>query len=352
MAPTAAPAYKPVGFENATRHNLRDIGASLPYSANGTVTVDLPKMGLLSRLFVLVKGSFTNDITTLTKSSFGPYNLIKRIRLTANNGTDIINCSGFELYLINLVSCENYRNDQSGDDQTYKFDVTASQTDYIRFGFELPLTVNDRDLIGLFLLQNPQTVLTLAIDWDNINANSGPYTNGGTGARTAISINAYVVAEFFAVPQHIEDYPRLDYIYQTIAIKQAIVAVGEQIFNMPIGNLYTRIVTFHEHNAVLAPSSDVTKIEVRYNQTEVPYTMDSDVLRWILRDMYGRDVPQGVFALDFNHQGIPDLGTARDYVNSHYLTDFQWRPVVAAGATLGSGTNFLHVINQQLVKLA
>lgn len=350
----------PVGFENSTRHNFRDI-PSVAYSAGGIVTRELPKVGLLSGIWLSVEGVFTmTDASSLspTKSDFAPFNLIKRLRVYANNGTDIINTTGWGLYMDNLTSTFNYRLGQTGDAQVYNFDATSSSggtVNTLKFNLYIPCRLNDRDPLGLLLLQHPSTQLTLEITWADLMANAGYYglyTNATSiDSFSAISINAYPTCEFFAVPADARNLPPIDYIIQTLEDQFSVAAVGEQVVNIPQGNTYIKLAAWHYHNGVLAPSSDIDRYEVRYNQTEVPYTVRANTLRAINRSMYGLDLPKGHFVLDFNHQGLPNLGTARDYVNSQYLTDFQVRPNIIATATLGTGP-MIYLLRKQIVKLA
>lgn len=361
MSPQAA-QEAPLGFENTTRHNLRDIPSLGYVSGGGIATKELPKVGLLSGIQLAVEGVFTmTDAAALapTKSDFAPYNLIKRIRLSANNGTDIYNASGWACYIDNLTSTFNYRVGQSGADEVFKFDNTSAAApgtvNTLKFNLFIPCRLNDRDPLGLLLLQHPSTQLTLEITWADLTKNAGYYglyTNAETiDAFSAITLNAYPVAEFFAVPADPRNLPPIDYIIQTLEDQFSVAAVGEQVVDIPQGNTYIKLAAWHYHNGVLAPSSDIDKYEVRYNQTEVPYSVRANNLRAYNRNMYGIDVPKGHFVFDFNHQGLPNLGTARDYVNSQYLTDFQLRPNIVSGAALGTGP-MIYLLRKQIVKLA
>ncbi len=343
-------------FDQHTRHGQREI-AAIPYSAGAKSSRELPKSNYLARIKCLVKGSFTAahaSTTTLTKSPYGPWNLIDRIRVKLLN-SNVITLTGYELFLASLVSTFNCRADQTGDNQVFQFGNVVSvggTSNNIRFYFSLPITLNDRDLRGLMLLQSEQVQAVIEIDWATIGSDAGPFSDAASGsiAISNESINCVLVPEIFSVPPAQEHRYPMQYMYQTVHDRIDIVAVGEQVYKPLRGNIITRMILQHHLNGGLAPSADIDLIEVEYNQTERTVSHDIDVLRGDNRDMYGRDLPDGVYALDFNHQGVPGLGTSRDYLNTANITDLSLRTRVVSGATLGTGAH-LNIIKQQLVPI-
>lgn len=343
------------GFDYHTR-NMQLKVPDLAYLAGGQVTREIPKVGYVARVPVLVKGTFKAahaTTTTLTKSPFGPHALLERIRLTMLNRT-LFDGSGFDARCNSILNTMNYRGDQDGDAQVFAHENVVSvdgTTNNIRFLVMLPLVLNRHDLTGLQQVQNEQTLLTCELNWRNIAANTGPYTDAEGVTISDVSITAEIAPDKYSVPvQEVDRFP-IRYVFQTLKEHIDIVATGDQTYKPPRANIWTRILWYHVHNGTLAPSSDITNIELSYNESETPFNISADMLRGMNREDYGRDLPHGVFAFDFMNQGIPLLANARDYMNSAFATDVKLISTVASGATLGTGNNSLHIVRQQLVPL-
>jgi hypothetical protein len=96
-----------MSFLTATRFNKRRI-ASIPYDAGNRVSYDLPATGLASNLYLRLKGTLTTTLgggtATLKANQQGrPFGILDRIQLTANSGTDLVNVTGFGLFLRSLI---------------------------------------------------------------------------------------------------------------------------------------------------------------------------------------------------------------------------------------------------------
>src|SRR5262245_8490471 len=68
-----------------------------------TTRVQIFNVGLLTALQIAVTCPITIGVATATTSPRAPYNLINRIRLTDYDGTDRVNWSGFQLFILNCV---------------------------------------------------------------------------------------------------------------------------------------------------------------------------------------------------------------------------------------------------------
>lgn len=356
MPPTAIQPVPSVGFRNATEDHEISLPA-IPYAAGGQSILRIPPVGYLANILLEVVASFTADdasITEITKSWAGPWNLIRRLRVVANN-TDLVDISGYGLMLENLFSTYNYRGDQTGVNQDYRFTNVASASDAannIVFGLEIPIALNDRDEIGLFPLQTEETVVQIIIDWANLSLNTGPYTDiESIDTIGSVVCNAYPTMRIFSVPPNPADRYTPEFIYQTLEQYKDITSVGEQIYTMPRGNTYTRLFWWLKLNGSLGADTDVTDIEMKFNQTSSRYKVRSSAWRMRNRRMYGRDIPACTYVMDMNHQGIPDLGDSRDYFNSRFVTDPELKNTVASGATIGTDKG-LYVVRQQLVRMA
>lgn len=348
----AATATEPLGFDYHTRHNQRHV-ATLNYDGSvQQLSLELPRIGLLSKVYLVVNGSFTlthASKTSVTKRNLSPYYLFRRVRLSLNSGTDLVNVSGYGLFIENELSTFNH----STDSDTYLTTLgntvsSAGTSNNIAFVLEVPIALNDRDNLAYLLLQNPETLATLTLDFNTINS---LYTDASDVTVSNISIDVAVVTEFFNVPVLPQNYPPLNFLFQTLENSKEVKQVGEQIIDILRGNTIVKLFGYVLFDNVRQSDSVIDKHEFRYNQTEVPYAITHRGHRAIYSQGYGKVLPSGLFVFDFNHQGLPDLGTARDYINTEFLTDIQYRLTIDTSAVLGT-TNSINYIVQQLVKLS
>lgn len=347
-----------MAFMNATRQNKRKI-FSIAYDSGNRVSRDLPATGLLANLFIRVKGTLTvtpgSGTATLKADQQGrPYGLVDRVQLTANSGTDIVNVSGFGLYLRNLMTdnayvdilAANMVEGESGN-PVYQFG-TSSGANAVEFTLKVPVVTNERDLAGLIMLQNRETLMTLTLDWANA---ANLFTLTGNAA-VSFSGSAEVTMEYFSVPSDEKDYPDLSLVHTLLEDKVDVDGTGDLQYTVPRGNIYMRIIHRVLLNAAPAGYDDVDRLVLQYNQSEQPYMIDGHDVLYQQRERYKRDLPKGVYAWDFSYQGQAGLGGARDLVNSRAITDFLSIVRINTAATLGSNNNKLLTVREQLVPLA
>lgn len=349
---------KSMSFNEATRQNFTELPAQ-SYVAGGRLYFPLPKAGLLSRLFVKLVGTMTVTLGTGTATvSEKPYNLIKRIRLIANSGTAIYDVSGYGTYLINNLLRSNQSPDKSVYDRGYLSEVyncpVADGANAWKMALELPIAMNVRDPIGLIMLQNDSTNLTLEIEFNSEYGllNNDIYSIVVTGNTTAsFSGKVGVMMEYFNVPKDKNDYPPLNMIHQWLENRDALPGTGAFVKQLQRGNIYQRIIHAIQLGNLL-DTIDVDKFRILYNQSEVPYTVDKLSQLFLQRSRYGMDLPKGCFVHDFTYStGEVGLGNARDYINSANVTELQSEVTINSAATVTAGQSFLTTISEQLIRL-
>lgn len=347
-----------MSFIDATRQNFTQLPAQA-YTNEGRLYFDLPKVGLLSRLFLTVKGTMTVTPGTgsATLGERKAFNMIKRIRLIANSGASIFDVSGYGTYLINNVlrkanEIKDSVVDEGIDAEVYGAGV-ASGANAWKFGLEIPIAINERDPIGLVLLQNNATQLTLEIEFNPVygaNAVIAPIVVTGD-AVASFAGNVGVMMEYFTVPRTKEDYPALNVVHQWLEQQDAIASAGAWNKALLRGNTYMRMIHYVTLNNALN-TTDVDKLRVLYNQSEVPYTIDKLPQLFLQRSRYGKDLPKGTFVHDwYMSSGQVGLGTSRDFINSANVTEFQSEVTLASGASVPAGSSFINTITEQLIKI-
>lgn len=354
-------------FMAATRQNWLSI-PSKTVTLSSMTQFDLPKVGLLGRLWLTFKGTMTLDdkatpANVALKSAMGgtPFGIIKELRVKINSGLTIVKIPGYHLFLHNLLHQRSQYPDVVGtsldagyaNSRAYAFAVASANggtANTWRFTMEVPIAINEKDPIGLLLLQTSDTVVTVEIDWA---ADTDMFTLAG-GATAVLSAATVTPAmEVFSVPVRKEDRPALDTVHALIYNDKPISSTGEFIAEFERGNIYMRVLNRALLNGSIAGLTDITQLAIRYNGNQYPYQqLDADTFAAIQRARYGRDMPQGVFVWDWFYQGVPGYGSARDWINSGALTEFEQLITVASGATLGSNNNKLEMTREILIPVA
>lgn len=356
-------------FNRATRQNFLR-APSIAYTAGDTVTSRIPPVGLLKRIILLFAGTMTITLGggTATLGAEAPFSLIQRLRLTANGNTALFDTGGYGAMIASLFSAYGFSGlggrPRIPDSATvpgpaatamsaanFAAGVNAGANTW-RFGLEIPLGLSDdwRDPIGLILAAAPDTVLQLEVTWgatlySTTASRNVPVTV--TGAAVAALTNASIIPfiEFFTVPALEADYPDLRRLHTWQEIgPQPITAVGDQDVVMPRGNTLMRVI----HNVwtnTAADGTNVSDLELRFNQNEVPIKVTRQFLAYVQRQRLARDLPDGIYVHD-----LWNTGTPRDAVNTLNLNEVTSRLTIGAGATI-AGTSDIRTLVEQSILL-
>lgn len=340
-----------MSFIDSTRQNLRPL-TNLEHRANNTIYTDISRVGFLATVLLRFKGKLNckhASKTTFTPAQEAPYNLASRIRLGLNNSTSIWDTSGYGAYLQNLICRMNYMMDKA-ESGCFKFDnkVSAAGTDNdIEFTLKVNVSLNDRDLIGLLLLQSSQIVATVSIDC----AGAGVLMQD-TDITATLSGNWYLSYEYFDVPANAGEYPSINVVHQVLEENFAIHATGENTFTIPRGNIFLRLINDIQLNGVHTLDG-VEKLALKYNKANEPYAMLKDDMLATQVDRYGRALPAGALVWDFFYSfGVPNLGNQRDWIYTNKISEFDQQISIASGTTLGSNNNSLRMIKDTLLEVS
>lgn len=317
------------GFIANTRRKTIQLPAMTKPTGGGITTLALPKTGLLSRVYLAIRGS--QAVANPTPNAFGKCSIINRCRLGINSGIDIFSTSGPGYHWLLRDQLESEYVDPLAD--TDARSATAIAT--FNVDMVLPVALNMRDPIGMIMLQNEATLATLEITWE------ADTTVGGAGAVVTGTCVPYL--EIFTVPTDPNDWPPLDVIHQILEDSQAISAAGAFTYNWPRGNTYLSI----GHGSGMGPggADNFTNYDLRLNQSD--HLQNTDTI-FLDREFYyqrGRARPAGVILLDFmSSSGLGNYGLTRDLVNSALITDI-------ASVITASAAGTLTTVRRQLVVL-
>ncbi|MCL2817142.1 MAG: hypothetical protein FWD39_01985 [Clostridiales bacterium] len=340
-----------IGFVNNTRQNIRSF-ANMPYAPLLPVSCNVARVGLLASVYLRFKGTLT--ATHATKTTFAPawgapYNLAERIQLLVNNGTTLWNTSGYGAYLQNMTNNFKYNLDEPS--AAFSFGNAASSAGAVNdlsFGLRLNVAINDKDPIGLFLLQNDATALTL-----QVQAALGSSLLSAADADVTAAVAGFweVGVEFFSLPVSSENWPNLGRVHQVLEQSENISSIGENGQSLPRFNTYRRIINHLVLNG--QPADAIEKMRLTYNLTETPYDITGSLAKAIQRERYGRDLPAGAYVWDFFYQGFPNVGAnQRDLIHAGViLSSFDQFVIIKNDAVLGANNNKLHTIIDQVMQV-
>ncbi len=162
----------------------KNLGTTVASGLGTTTRIKLFNVGLITSVQLAVTCPITIGTAAATLSPRGPYNLISRVRLTDYDGTDRVNWSGFQLFVINCVRARipyGYNNADvavAGGIITNPSAPTAVGNGTIQFLLDVPVAYDpESDLRGMILAQTAVGDLYLSIDWA-----ANLYTNGNIDA--------------------------------------------------------------------------------------------------------------------------------------------------------------------------
>lgn len=326
-------------FAQGTRQHWQEL-PPIAANAGGVISFSLPKVRLLSKIRLLVEGvlnlQHAADVAA-PSNAFAPFNLIRNIRCESNLGFTFFNLSGRDLFIYNLLKRDNEpvypatgpeallparRQTVLGLTGDTAADGGADNT--MRITLDLPITLNERDPIGLILLQNEETLVTVTIEF----ATAGALIDNTAGWTAALSgLTVHPMVETFSIPAIREAFPDISILKLVQSKSMVIGAQGLTSLALPVGLTYRKLAFFLENQAGagIADSAITGDFELVFNQADTPYRIRPSILAGMNQELYGAPLPTGVWVFDFTNQGVPNLSGARDYIDTERMTEFWLR---------------------------
>lgn len=331
------PAERGRLFAQTTRQNLQVI-ASKTGAENSVVSFELPKVRLLAGLKVRVQctlNAIHASSSTYTAHEDSPWKFLKRAEVSLNNGFSPFSITGQGLYLYNVAS----KGDKNVLDvatsgrgiavQGLTSSASSGTDNTVRFTADLPISLNKRDPIGYILLQNDETLCTVNITLGSKD-DLAPASSGYTFAVSNITVS--LLAETFSIPALPEAFPDIS-VLKLVNEKTETLIAGENIIKLPVGQTYRKIglIVYNATPARVADSTITSNFDLMINQADVPYRVHPVDLAAINAEQFGEELPTGMYIFDFSDQGIPNLGGARDYIDTERVTEFWLKFTSGAG---------------------
>jgi hypothetical protein len=308
-------------FESATRQKSTKLQSLVKPTGGGLTEMELPKTGLLARIWLSIRVTTAGTVTTVNAA--GICSAIKRVKLTTNQGIDLFNVSGIGFYymLQNALDLRVTGRQPKNQGNTAPVTATTYNLDMV-----IPQMINLKDPVGMLMLQSEQLQVKLSVDWESdVNV---ILTGGGTLTGTA---TPYL--EFFTVPPAEEDRPPMNLLHQIIEDNMAVPNGADFIYNFPRGNVYLQALLGYGIKTTAV--DNWTRAIIRINQNDIIYDLDAPFMD--MRVGYLNNVSRGLGFIPIDllgSDGLGDYGSARDFINSRLLTDYQLVLTPSAADTL------------------
>ena len=256
-------------------------------------SVSLRQTGVVSKLLVRVTGTVTTSAAAATTSEW-PYNLIRAFRVSANGQSNLINISGLQCKMINIIDNPavtskgvsrraNAATGTTGNLQAGSLSLAAEDwgtgagpelmgpaitaltaiSHTVDLYYEIPISFDDKTLIGAVYAQTNATQLTLDIDWET-QANLL-----SAGSFTANTLQFQVLGEVFSIPNVGGRYvvPDLSAFHSLISFKASGLSQGDNEILLPgtgVGRQLMRV--FGQVYTGTAPGTPLVVNATNYGQ--------------------------------------------------------------------------------------
>lgn len=322
-------------FAQATRQNIQGLTRKEVTSGGSTLTFEVPKARLLSKIWLEIDAKLKVKSTTVTSAQaldeLSPYQMLRRISIDLNNGWSpyVIDGKSFAV-LAGMRQDAHTIFPQHDDESGYCYcpsTVTPSSDGadvHMHTVLELPVTLNDRDPIGIILAQSPETLIEIKVDFET-EQNMLDMPEGVTIEVDKITVQPST--ETFSIPAVQEAFPDISVIKLVNSRTEAFTGNGQNIIDLVTGTIYRKL-AFIIEDMDGNPFSDediTSNIDIIFNTADVNYSVPANLLRHKNELAFGHRMPKGVYIFDFSDNGVPNYGGTRDYIDTTKLTMLQLR---------------------------
>lgn len=336
MAQTLTVQQRNSLFAQATRQNLQGLTRKSVSQGASTLTFEVPKARLLSKVYLEIDYNLkvkkgTASSANITTDKLTPYQPIRRLSIDLNNGWSPYVIDGKAFAILSAMRQQGHTVFPQSDDETGfcycpKTIVTTEEGTAVHMHtlLELPLTLNDRDAIGIVLAQNPETLIEIKVDFETEN-NMLPILDGMSVEVDSITVQP--TTETFSIPAVQEAFPDISVVKLVTSRNEAFTGNGQNVIDLVTGTIYRKLaILIEDMDGNPFTDEDITSnIDIIFNTADVNYSVPANLLRHKNELAYGERMPKGVYIFDFSDNGVPNYGGTRDYIDTTKLTMFQLR---------------------------
>ena len=260
----------------------------------------LEKNGLLSMLVLHVTGTMAVTIPAAgpapTLTALGPYGLIQSAVLQAGGGGAVDSASGYGLKILELAKHPAYTATYTAPLPGANAGTQAATTNEDwDFYITVPITVDERDLTGLLLLQNSAAAVYLKLQFGAETAAISLPANGTAAFTGSVSVDA-VSFEVGAVTP--ADLAQLHVVEE---IPFSLNSAGAKTrLHLPVGDVYQQILVMGYNNGQPDTTNAIGLSELDLNFGGYHKSVGSAELQAFLSNLYDRgNLPGGVWNFNF-----------------------------------------------------
>lgn len=302
----------------------------VPFSANGSKALDIPRNGVLRGISFRLVGTYTTGTGTWAKFDHSVYKLIQRIEIIAN-GKDTLKSVPF--FFTRLLARAD-----SGTlpDLTDVGNTASTAYPFVAYGFiPFAFTRARRPLDGA-LDTRKLSSLSLVVTW---GTDTTMYGTLGSGGSFTVTPSLQVKLEEYANVE--PDFKAAINRHSTIQHEVTATKVEDQE-KLVIDRVYRRFFVYAEA-AGMASNAIINKITLK-SGTYVFKSVKGPMAQSSLKTLYGIDaVDTGLYVVDATTDGM-----LTEALNARGLTSLEF----VFDVTKQAGTNIVYVIPEEVAEAA
>ena len=346
MAERIPAEVRAANFKQLTRRNWQNLGSKTIAAAGGSAIFELPRARLLAGCRILITATVTAihaTLTTVVPADLAPYSLVKKILLNLNNGFAPVELTGQSAYLVNAsikkMAAAATISGRGNAVLGLTSSPTAGTANLLSLVIDVPNELNPRDPVGLILLQNVDTLANLEIQTGAIG-DVFPTAAGFTFTLSTVTVS--VMTDTYSIPADPSAVPDISILKSYKGRTEAIQA-GENVIKLPVGQTYRKLwFTIRNSSAVRLGDANITSpIELVLDQNETPYKVSPKFIAASNAVAFDGALPDGMYMFDFSDNGIPNLGSSRDLIDTQRITEFWLRFTSDTAGTIEYGYELL-----------
>lgn len=338
-------AISPERFFLLTEQNVMPLNTLTLDAFGTTFQAKINNVGIVAALVLNVTGTVSCTVGggSLTATAQYPWNLLKRVIVSANGQNELVSVEGMDLRARWL---RVYRN---ATDSISTSSATISASTSVDLMYVIPFAHDDTTLIGSLYAQSDETYLNLSI---TTAAAADVITAAGGASVDSISLTVTPMLVFYEIPSVNEGdrkiivLPDLTELHGLNYVDNSFANTGDVATKMLRSSgqllaLYGRL----DNDTVLSPWSDLDEIRWEYAGNQKPRVYNPPrVLRFKMNGDYNGDInPRGqhYFVLDFEVDN-----PMRDVVYPKGVIDLQVVTKVTSGTSLSNAK--VHAVQETL----
>lgn len=273
-----------------------------------TSRIKLFNVGVITKIRLVVTINVTIGTATATLSPKAPYNAIANIKLTDFEGTDRVNLSGYQLWVLQSIRERTpayFNNEGTSKNNTMPVAPTAVGTADLKFYVEVPLAYDaERDLRGAVLAQTGLGDMFLQVTYNSsfyANGSDDSVYNGAATSTVAVNSVSIDVYQDFLQPQSIggqiplpmQDLMTVYELLGNYRITDNMSNGQERLFNYPNARTVIGFYLNWLNNSLMSDAISNFRVIANGNNVLMEHSLDSQQMTQ--RMHVNSDLPKGTF---------------------------------------------------------